>query len=301
MTFLEDTISERGRIEKAIEKYGYAPEHNFEWYQCQPEKGDKTVFVEFEDGSGLMTLEDTDKKIGSVFSSPIAPKNRRAKILIEYLDYILKTDKFKKIDLELEDELYKQFVKLLPKTIKHRKVRYTLEWPIYDLSLFDETLTGNKWKSLRKTINKFYKEHSVNVLDAKEYKNKQDLHDIINDWKKNRCAGDRAYPQEYHLLIDNNFSPATEARLFSVDGKICGINAGWLIPNSNRYYGSVGIHNYAFDGLGDTLYIEDLIYLKKQGYKEADMGGGEKGLNAFKAKSHPQLFYKTHIFSVIKT
>jgi len=300
MIFWEDIISERPRIENAIKKYGYAPEHNFEWYQSQPEKGDKNVFVEFEDGSGLMTLEDNYKKTCSVFSSPIAPPERRSEILIEYLNKIFDLKSFPKIEFELEEDLYRKFIKELPAIFKSRKPKCTLSWPIYDLSLFDENLSGRKWSSLRKSRNKFYKEHLVKVLDAKSYKNKDNIHNLIDEWGKNRHAKDRAYPREYHFIIDKNFSATTEARLFSVDEKICGINAGWMIPNTNRYYGAIGIHNYAFPGLGDALYLEDLIYLKSQGYKETDMGGGEKELNAFKAKSHPQSFYKTYNFTIIK-
>lgn len=301
MIFWEDTTKERQRIENAIKKYGCAPEHNFEWYQCQPEKGDKNVFVEFENSVGLLTTETPTKKECVVFSSPIAPPKKRSKILIEYLDYIFSNGRIIKAELELENDFYKKFLKELPQSIKTRRPKYTLTWPIYNLAVFDENLSGRKWNSLRKTRNKFYKEHKVEILDAKNYQHKQDLHDVINGWKKNRLATDKAYSQEYHNLIDVNFSPCQEARLFSVDNKICGINAGWTAPNSNRYYGAIGIHNYTFSGLGDVLYLEDLIYLKKQGYAEADMGGGEDELTAFKAKFHPQFYYKTHIFTAIKS
>jgi len=300
MIFWEDTTKERQRIENAIKKYGYAPEHNFEWYQCQLENGDKNVFLEFENGAGLLTTETPAKKECVVFSSPVAPPEKRVEILIEYLKEVFESGRITEAELELEDDLYRKFLKELPKNIKARHPKYTLTWPIYNLALFDENLSGRKWNSLRKTRNKFYKEHKVEILDAKNYQNKQDLHVVIDGWKKNRLATDKAYSQEYHNLIDSNFLPCQEARLFSVDGKICGINAGWIVPNSNRYYGAVGIHNYAFSGLGDALYLEDLIYLKKQGYTEADMGGGEDELTAFKAKSHPQSYYKTHIFIVIK-
>jgi len=301
MDFWEDIMLERSRIEKSIKKYGYAPEHNFEWYQCQPEDGDKNVFVEFEDNTSLLTTETPGKKECVVFSSPVAPKEKRAEILIKYLNLVFQSEKFVKVELELEDDLYKKFINELPNTIKAKRIEYTLTWPIYILYQFDENLSGKKWNSLRKTRNKFYKEHLVETFDAKKYLNKQELHQVIDDWKKNRGADDKAYSQEYHNLIDSNFAAATEARALLVDGKVCGINAGWMIPNSNRYYGSIGIHNYNFSGLGDVLYMEDLIYLKKQGYTEADMGGGEEELTAFKSKSHPQSFYKTHIFTVIKS
>ena len=300
MIFFEDTAAEQPRIEKAIKKYGYAPEHNFSWYQCQTEKKSKNVFVEFENGAGLLTVEEKEKKECEIFSSPIAPPQHMVALILKYLDHVLCSQKIKKVTLELENDLYKESLRALPKNIKARRINYTLTWPVYELEDFDPTLSGNRWKSLRKTKNKFYREHQISVLDAKEYKNKEALHAIIEQWRKTRGAHDRAYHVQYHTFIDRNFEGATEARAFVVDGKPCGINAGWVIPNSKRFYGAVGIHDYSLPGLGDVLYLEDLSWLKAKGYKEANMGGGERALTEFKAKFHPKSYYKTHIFSVVK-
>lgn len=154
---------------------------------------------------------------------------------------------------------------------------------------------------MRKTKNKFYKNHSVALLDAKEYEDKKSLHSIVDEWRKKRGGNDRAHLFPYHNFIDLNFKGATEARVFTVDGKACGINAGWMIPNSNIFYGALGIHNYSLPGLGDVLYLEDLDWLKNHGYEEANMGGGESELTNFKNKFRPKSFYKTHIFSVVKS
>lgn len=70
MIFYEDTLSEQPRIEKAIKKYGYAPEHNFWWYQAQAEKNSRNVFAECKDGSGLLTIEERDKKSVTSFPAP---------------------------------------------------------------------------------------------------------------------------------------------------------------------------------------------------------------------------------------
>lgn len=301
MTLFTDTLKSHDKIEKTINRYGYAPEHNFWWYQCQNDKDSKTVFMESHGGTGLLTIEDIKKKKCSVFSSPLAPHKLRTEIIIEYLNYALFERKFEKVVFELEYSLYKELTNSMPNKMKEKHLNYTLTWPIYNLAEFDQTLTGNKWKTLRKQNNKFYKNHNVSVVDAKDYKNKNELIAIIEDWRKNRKGKDRANLSHYKNFIINNFNGSDEARVFIVDDKACGINAGWKIPNINRYYGALGIHNYSLDGLGDALYLEDLIYLKQKGYKEADMGGGESALTNFKNKFRPKSFYKTYIFSVVKT
>jgi len=301
MIFYENTLAEQPRIEKAIKKYGYAPDHNFWWYQAQLEKESKNVFVGFDDGSGFLTLEERDKKRCYVFSSPVAPPARRVEIIIEYLNCIFQSKKIQKVIFELETELYKKLTETLPNTIRARRISCTLTWPVYELKDFDISLSGNRWKSLRKTKNKFYRNHSVVVSDAKKYENKEELHLIIDKWRKTRKANDRAYFLPFHNFINQNFKGAIEARVLTVDGKACGINAGWVIPNSGRFYGSLGIHDYSLPGLGDVLYLEDLTWLKARGYKETDMGGGEEALTNFKTKFYPRSFYKTYTFSVVKS
>lgn len=300
MKIFRDTAIEQPRIEKAIKKYGYAPEHNFWWYQAQADENSKNVYVEFNNDEGLFTIEETNKKRITIFSSPIAPPERRAEIIVEYLEHIFKFTQIEKVTLELESVLYKNFLKIIPSNLKARSINYTLTWPIYNLEAFNYLLPGKHWKTIRKEKNNFYNEYSVKFVDAKDYKDKEALYLIINEWRKKRGANDRAHFYPFINFISKNFKGAIEARVMLVNDKAVGINAGWLIPNSNRYYGSIGIHNYSFSNLGDMIYLEDLSWLKDRGYKEADMGGGEKELTAFKNKFLPKEFYKTHVFSVVK-
>lgn len=300
MVFFEDILAEQSRIEKAIKKYGYAPEHNFWWYCFQAEKDSKNVFVEFDNGTGLLTIEERDKKRNTIFSSPVASPLRRVPIIVEYLEHIFQSSEIEKVTLELETSLYKELLSTLPTNIKVRAINYTLTWPVYDLETFDSSLQGGSWKTLRKAKNKFYQNHSVDMVDAKTYKDKEALNLIINKWRGERGGHDRAHFFPYNNFIAGNFMGTDEARVFVVDGKAVGINAGWLIPNSNRFYGALGIHDYSLPDLGDVLYLEDLVWLKSRDYKEADMGGGEEALTNFKNKFQPKSFYKTHIFSVVK-
>lgn len=300
MNFFEDTLAERARIEAAIQKYGYAPEHNFLWYEFYREEGEKNVFAACDDGSGLLTIEERAKKTIMVFSSPIAPPPRRVPMLIEYLEYIFQSPEIQKVTLELETPLRKEFLRALPSRFRARAINYSLTWPIYNLKTFNPALSGKHYKSLRKAKNKFYRSHAVHTEDARAYGDKNALHRIIDEWRKKRGGHDRAYSSEYHHIIDGNFAGTTEARVFIVDGRPTGMNAGWMIPQSSRFYGAIGIHDYSSEDLGDMLYLEDLIWLKNHGYAEADMAGGEKALTAFKNKFQPESFYKTHVFSVVK-
>jgi hypothetical protein len=301
MKFFEDISAEQSRIEKAIKKYGYAPEHNFWWYKSQEGENSKNVYVAFNDGTGLLTIEERDKKKSAIFSSPVAPPLKRVSIILEYLEYIFRFSAVQKVTLELETALYKKFIDKLPSCVKARTINYTLTWPIYNLKNFNLALSGKHWKTLRKERNRFYQNHRISVSDAKTYKDKEVLRLMINEWRKKRGGHDRTYFLPYHnFIINENFTGALEARLFLVDGKAVGINAGWLVPNSNRFYGAIGIHDYSIPDLGDMLYLEDLAWLKTHGYTEADMGGGEDALTNFKNKFQPKSFYQTHVFSVVK-
>lgn len=294
-----DDMAAQERIEEAIRKYGYAPEHNFPWYQFSCEKGNRNVFAETEQGE-LLTREDAHLREYSVFSSPLAPPERRAPILIEYLEYIFGNTDAVKVWLELETPLREEFLRMLPARLRARPVNYTLTWPIMDLKSFDPALPGGHYKALRKEMHKFYREHTVTVRDAKTYEDRQGLHAVVDRWRKKRPVHDRAWFERYHNMIDGNFHGMTEARVFAVDGRAVGINGGWQIPNADRFYAAIGLHDYSAEDLGTMLYLEDLVWLKGRGYAEADMGGGEKALTAFKNKFCPASSYKTFVFSVVK-
>lgn len=300
MIFLNDIQAKSEPVKESIEKYGYAPEHNFWWYACQNEKDSKTVFAESKDGSGLLTIEEIGKKRCEVLSSPVAPDSRRVEVIIEYLNLVFESTEIKKVEFELETELYKNLIKALPDKFKARSINFTLTWPIYNLETFDDSLSGGLWKNLRKVKNKFYQNHSVEILDAKTYEDKEVLHALIDECKRRRKARDRAIFSPYHNFVEDNFEGADEARLFAVNGKVCGINAGWKIKNSDIFYGAIMLHDYSLPGLGETLYLENLIFLKSHGYRQVNMGGGDKDSMEFKDKFHPQSFYKTHYFCIIK-
>jgi len=298
MKFYNDMAAARPLIEETIKKFGYAPEHNFNWYRFYTDDDENDVFVASEHGDGLLTMLGEDDS--RVFSSPLASPNRRAPIIMEYLEQIFQSPNVKKVWLELETPLRKEFLRKLPGHFRSNPINYTLSWPIMNMKTFDLSLPGKHYKFLRKERNKFYRDHSVSVVDAKEFVDKKALHDIIDAWKKRRKVHDRAYCTEFHNMINGNFEGMATARVFVVDGTPVGMNGGWMIPNSERFYGAVGIHDYSIPNLGAILYLEDLEWLKGHGYGEVDMGGGETALTEFKKEFLPESFYKTHVFSVVK-
>ena len=64
-------------------------------------------------------------------------------------------------------------------------------------------------------------------------------------------------------------------------------------------YHDIGIHDYSVPDIGTAIYLEDLVWLKEHGYHEADMGGGERSLTAFKNKFYPASSYLSDVFSVV--
>jgi hypothetical protein len=295
-TFFDDMASAQPLMEETMRKFGYAPEHNAWWYRFSEDKGEKNIFAVDSHGGALMTM--VGRSQATIFSSPIAPPARRVPILIEYLEEMLRLPNIKKVELELETPLRRELLRALPSSLRARSINFTLTWPIMNMAAFDLSLPGGHYKSLRKEQHKFYREHVVTVLDGKTFEDKPSLLAIIDAWKERRTVGDTAFSHEYMNLIANNFEGTATARIFIVDGVPVGINAGWMIPNSDRFYGAVGIHNYAVPHIGAMLYLEDLAWLKTHGYTIVDMGGSWKGGLEFKKEFLPESYYKTHTFSI---
>jgi len=302
LRFFEDTVADQSQVEALIKKFGWTAEHNYYWYQYYQhyyEPAQKNIFVEGDHGA-LFTAYDTVDKNYFVVFDPAAAQEQRAPLLVEYIDWIFSNTSAEKVWFQLELPTRKELIRALPEKYRCCRIYYTLTWPIYDLQKFDPTLPGGHFKALRKEMHKFYREHQVTLQDARTFEDRASLHAIVDNWKKTRTHHDMAMTGVYHDLIDAGFKGMDEARVFIVDGQPAGFNAGWKIPNSDRFYGGVGIHNYSVDNLGTMLYLEDLVWLKERGYPEADMGGTEKSALPFKKKFGPVAFYKSSIFSVVK-
>ena len=303
MKFHENTLAEQARIESAITRWGWAAEHNFWWYQYYQywyAPTQRTIFAEADRGALFTVFIERSQEYFVVFD-PLAAPADRVPLLMEYIDWIFSNTPAKKIWFQLAKENRREFLSRLPDAYRSNRVYYTLLSPIYDLSRFDPQLPGGQFKSLRKELHRFYREHAVEVRDAKSFPDYEGLHALADHWKSRRPNTEKGMAGVYHALIDNHFKGLDEARVFVVDGRPAGINGGWMVPNCDRYYGSIGIHDYSVPDLGAMLYLEDMVYLKQHGYRVVDMGGTEKKYLTFKDKFQPQSYEEMVIFSAVKT
>jgi len=315
MEIIEDVGDKKNneRIEKALKKFGYAPEHLLNWFRIYSNEKEKRYFAFWPDGTALFLNKDGKEWV--IFSEPIAPADLGGKRVAEFAKFALKDPKIKKVWVEAETKTQERILKNLPENLRANNPSYSLVWPIMNLEKFDPSLPGKHFKSLRNAKNKFYKEHKVAIVDAKKM-DKELLHDVVRRWAENRKHRDRAYTQEYHSIIDSGFNSAQTARAMIVDGKVVGFNAGWPMPNlkrwsenmgvkynpkDKRFYAALGILDYSAQDLGLALYLEDFDWMKNAGYKTADMAGVEEGgpLN-FKKQFLPESYYKTSVFSIVR-
>ncbi len=170
-----------------------------------------------------------------------------------------------------------------------------------NMKKYDPLLPGKHFKSIRNAKNKFYNEHKIsieNTINVPE----ESLYKIVNGWRSKREHGDHAYYYRYQLMIKRGFWGMKTARVLIADGIPVGFNAGWEISNRPKeFYAAVGIHDYSLRDLGLILYLEDLEWIKNNGYKAANMGGIEEGGGLdFKNQFLPESSYKTYTFSIVK-
>ena len=306
MKFMEKNSFTENKIKQAIKKFGYAPEHNYYWYHYSEGIGgfeekklkkQRNIFVLWPDGSGILTKESSEEFY--IFSQPLALPEKRLEILKEYVTEVILGGRVKKVTLEIETIYYARLIKLLPMVLMALPVQYSLISPIMDFAKFDPKLPGKKFKYIRKAENKFRKTYAIEIIDAKEIP-KKTLFGRIDRWKAARGGQDKAAEMGYRNIIRAGWKGTDHAHAFKVDGVIRGLNAGWRIPNSNRYYAAIGMQDYAVPDFGELLYLEDLRWMKAQGYEEADMGGGEESLTKFKNKFGPSKWYETKIFTIVK-
>lgn len=300
MEIIDDEKIFRPLAEQGIKKFGYAPEHNLDWFFCATEPYQKPAWASWSDGSGLLIQKE--EKAWYVFVNPIMPKEKTIERILEFMKYAFSQPGLEKVWLELEINERKE----LGEAIKNQNLTYSMKkakadtWPVMNMEKFDPNLPGGHFKEIRNARNKFYREHKVEIKNAADC-SADELKKLVDAWRKVRKARDRVYYNRYYNLIDTAFKCCKTARAVMVDGKLAGLNGGWDIPNSNNsFYAAIGLHDYSIRDLGLILYLDDLVWIKNAGYKTADMGGGEKALTKFKNQFLPESWYKTMLFSVVK-
>jgi hypothetical protein len=285
--------------ERALAAFGYAPEHNYPYFtQYKQDPTMQDFFADFG-GKGLLGRRKKGKMV--LFSSPIAPKDEHVAILLEFLKEAFTDQKLTRVEMELElDTKRKLIASLSAIGLQAKRPKYFYIWPIFDMTTWDgDRLEGEKWKDIRYYWNKVHREHQVSFVAAEACR-KEQLHTVVDEWKRERSQRDTAEDVYFHTVIDQDFAGYDHVRICVVDGTPRTITAGFRIPNSNGYYSSIGLYGRAVDRIGIVCNLDDLRFLKQQGYAFVNFGGGDRKLTEFKLKFKPSSTYSTHLFDVIR-
>ena len=270
----DDIDKERDRIRACINKYGWTSDHNLDWFiDAGSSENSRPVFAEFPDGSGLLAH---DNKIEwSIWSDPLSSLESAEDKIIEFSDFAFKNGIREVWCVDVSDNIRPS---LLEKKINVSEIYYSLLWPVLDMEKFDLSLPGDRFKEMRNARNKFYREHKVKSVSPKEIEQEL-LHKIVNEWKNyvlKKQKEEDISDIKYHKAIGNYFKSFLDPRVFVVDGKPVGFNAGYEVVNRRgRFGGIIGIHDYSLNDLGTVLWLEDLEWIKNRGYQELDMQGSE--------------------------
>lgn len=297
MKVCKDIAKCKSKIISSINRYGFLPEHNYHHYLCKQTANKRCIFFDFGKGKGVMAIFNIKSNVWYVANGILAPANEIADIFLKFADYALLKKKSKKISVEAGEDIKSEIVKCLEGSKYKVSMNYALYWPVYNVGEWDEKLSGKQWKKFRNIMNRFRNNFSIKVNDPKKT-DKNALRSVLFSWLKRRHPRDRVDRSYYLNLIENNFRGFDMTRALSINNEICSISAGWKIPNSDDFYYGIGIFNYKYKDMGDFINLEDMMHLKKLGYKNIDLGGSDKAILNFKMKFKPEKIYKTCIFSV---
>ncbi len=284
ITFYQNTEAERERIAPAIENYGHTSDHNLDWWACAIiTREGVPVFAAWPDGMGI--LAHRYPCMWRIWSDPLCTAEEMAQRVGEFAEKVFRDPAVAALWCDdISDAVYPALQQR--GTLKLDDIFYSLKWLVMDMAAYDPALPGGRYRELRNARNKFYREHAVEIIDAGTA-NKKGLQRIVDEWKK-LCSEPRkedVYDLRYRLAIERGFRGFTTARVFVVDGVPRGVNAGYEVPNKpKRFAGIVGIHDYSLKDLGTGLWLEDLEWIKRAGYRELDMQGSEHEQD-IKAKS----------------
>ena len=299
MQFYDDIKSERGRIESCIKKFGRTSDHNLDWWLCALITPDAVpVFVQWPDGSGLLTNKCSSE--WHIWSDPLSSESDMASRIEEFCSHVFEDNNIKEVWCDdVADSIYPALKN--KRSLKLNNIYYSLLWPVLDMTKYDPSLPGGRFKEIRNAKSKFYREHQVKILDTDDVA-KQDLNRIVDDWyrevlkKQNK---EDVFDSKYRVAVQNNFPGFTTSRVMVVDGRPVGFNAGYEVPNHpGRFGGIIGLHDYTVKDLGTILWLEDLEWIKNAGYKMLDMQGSEPEDLKTKTQFGAVIERKTDTFSI---
>lgn len=292
---INNVEEERELIESSISKFGYSPDHNFDWLKNCSNEGN-SAFAIWEKSEGIWFYINKKASQCVIVADPIAPTDMQGKILKELCDYVLgqgMTIYF--LDVR---EFVQNFA--IENYGNRFKPDYEIIWPVVDMTTWNSKLPGSHFKELRNALSKFNREHAVKIVKTSELP-KKDLHGIVDRWLANRAkVGIAVLPDRYHDMIDNDFGGTKSSRAMVVDGQPVGFNAGWETPNNpTEWSASIGIHDYSIKDLGVALLYEDLVWIKDAGYESCDLEGSDSQALRFKTQFFSKFeTYKTYTFYV---
>src|SRR6185369_13988173 len=145
MEIIEDSNSFRLLVEKAIAKFGYAPEHNLEWFLVNAETGEKPIYIHWPDGTGLMTLKA--EKEWYTFSEPLTPVSSSGAKILEFAEVALRDEAIEDVVVEVSEEIMLQ-VHSAQTDLTVLPVDTTLIWPVVNLKSIDEEFSGGSLKGI---------------------------------------------------------------------------------------------------------------------------------------------------------
>ncbi len=297
MRVCADAKRNKARIISSIRKFGYSPEHNYHHHLYRETPDKKFIFFDFGKRRGVLAIYNKKNNVWYLTSEILAPPDERLGIFLECIEYMLRKKKARKVSVEAGEEFKSKVFKRLKNSKYKLSACYILYWPVYNLKGWSLKLRGKQWKKLRNIRNRFYSRSNLKTLGPGGV-SRDSLRKILKLWLKRRNSRDAVDKYYYLNIINNNFKGFDSSRVISIDGEPCSFSAGWQVPNSNIFYCGVGIFNYKHKDLGDFVNLDDLIYLKKAGYKCVDLGGSDKALLRFKKKLRPERIYKTYTFYI---
>jgi [ribosomal protein S18]-alanine N-acetyltransferase len=305
MQIITEVSSEfaRAKINEMFSRYGCAAEHIYECYVNTIRHVDPNAtpcILVADDAMGVLAGYEPKTNEYRLFTEILAPPEKKGEILKQFLDYVYSLEnKPKKIWLELETETRRNVIRALKDTkYKCNDINYTLIWPVFEMDKWDgDLMQGGDWKDMRYYWNKFFRDYKVEFVTADKV-NKDEMKNLVYDWKKNRKTGDIAYIDYYIKAIEHDFKGYDVTRIMIVNGKVAAITAGFE-TRKGYYYSSIGLYDVNTQRCNDIANMDDLINLKKLGYTTVDFGGIEKKHIDFKKKFRPTRYYKTHIFSIV--